>query len=254
MHDASMPNSVPAMKKPSLKREKKPAPQELAAADPFAPIPVKESRIKLKKKPLPEGTPPVPGALPPLAGTPEPKKKGKKGKKAKKEKSGKRGGRVKGVLGKPFVLLAKPFRKLGSLKGRTRIIVFGLIAIIVVIGALQLRAGRDDQKLVRDTLEQYATASRNKDYQKLCDDLLASSYVKQTASSGLPCEVALRTALENVRNPTLTIGTIDVNGDRAAAKVTGSAAGQVPGTAVYTLIREDDAWKILPPRPGNAVP
>ena len=233
------------MKKPSLKREKKPTPHEIATANPFDPVPVKESRIKLKKKALP-GQSPAPGAGQPVA---EPKKK-----KGKKDKRGTRTGGVKRVLGAPFRLLAKPFRKLGSLKGPVRLIVFGLIAIIVVFAALQLRGGRDDQKLVRDALERYATASRAKDYQTLCDDLLASSYVKQTASSGLPCEVALRTALENVRNPTLTIGTIDVNGDRAAAKVTGSAAGQVPGTAVYTLIREDGMWKILPPRPGNAAP
>jgi ketosteroid isomerase-like protein len=236
------------MKKPSLKREKKPAAHELATADPFAPVPVKESRIKLKKKPLP-GSAPAPGAAPAAPVAPEPKKK-----KGKKEKSAKGSGRVKGALGAPFRLLAKPFRKLGSLKGRTRIIVFGLIAIIVVIGALQLRGGRDDAKLVREALARYEAASRTKDYQTLCDDLLASSYVKQTASSGLPCEVALRTALEDVRNPTLKVISVEVNGDRAAARVTGSAAGQVPGDAVYTLIREDDTWKILPPRPGNAAP
>jgi hypothetical protein len=236
------------MKKPSLKREKKPAPHELAAANPFDPVPVKESRIKLKKKPLP-GQSSAPGVGQPVA---EPKKK--KAKKDKKQQQGKRTGGVKGVLGAPFRLLAKPFRKLGSLKGRTRIIVFGLIAIIVVIGALQLRGGRDDAKLVREALARYESASRTKDYQTLCDDLLASSYVKQTASSGLPCEVALRTALEDVRNPTLKVVSVEVNGDRAAARVTGSAAGQVPGDAVYTLIREDDAWKILPPRPGNAAP
>lgn len=239
------------MKKPSLKREKKPAPHEIAAANPFEPMPVKESRIKLKKKPLPSAATSAPGGPQPATGGPEPEKKGKK---AKKDPSGKAGGGVKGALGAPVRLLAKPFRKLGSLKGPTRLIVFGLIAIIVVIGALKLRGGPDDAKLVRETLVRYATASRNKDYQTLCDDLLASSYVKQTASSGLPCEVALRTALEDVHNPTLTVGTIDVNGDRAAAKVTGSAAGQVPGTSVYTLIREDGTWKILPPRPGNAAP
>ena len=97
-------------------------------------------------------------------------------------------------------------------------------------------------------------ASAQKDYQELCDELLASSYVKQTASSGLPCEVALRTALENVRNPTLDVLSVEVNGDRAAARVRGAAAGQQPGTAVYTLIREDDSWRILPPRAGNATP
>ncbi len=236
-----MPNSVPAMKKPSRKREKKPTAHQSAVADPFAPVPVRESRIKLRKKPLP-GEAPSPGSAQP------------KQKKQKKDKSGKPRGGVRAVLRKPFTLLAKPFRKLGSLKGPARIIVFVALAIVVAIVVIKVRGGRDDAKLVREALVRYEQASRTKDYQTLCDDLLAASYVKQTASSGLPCEVALRTALEDVHNPTLTVISVEVNGDRAAARVRGSAAGQVPGDAVYTLIREDGAWKILPPRPGNATP
>jgi hypothetical protein len=151
-------------------------------------------------------------------------------------------------------VLGAPFRKLVSLRGRTRIVVWGLLAVIVVFVALQLSGGRDDSALVRQALARYQQASGEKDYQTLCDDLLASSYVKQTASSGLPCEVALRTALDNVRNPTLKVLDVEVNGDRALARVRGSAAGQVPGEAVYTLVREDDAWRILPPRSAAAIP
>jgi hypothetical protein len=103
---------------------------------------------------------------------------------------------------------------------------------------------------VRTSLERYEKASAEKDYQTLCDELLASSYVKRAASTGLPCEVALRTALEDVRNPTLEVLSVEVNGDRAAARVRGSAAGQVPGEDVYTLVREDDSWRILPPQPA----
>ncbi len=138
--------------------------------------------------------------------------------------------------------------KVTKLRGKARLIVWGLLAIVVVIVGLSLRGGRDDQAEVRTALERYETASRNKDVQELCDELLASSYVRQTASSGLPCEVALRTALEDVRNPTLQVISVEVNGDRAAARVRGSAAGQVPGDANYTLVREDGSWRILPPR------
>ncbi|MEA2220784.1 MAG: hypothetical protein QOJ35_3410 [Solirubrobacteraceae bacterium] len=189
------------MKRPSLKRSKKPAPPQQAAA----PKPPRKRRLRR-------------------------------------------------ALSWPLRMLAKPFVKLGGLRGRARLIVWGLLVVIAVIAALQLRGGPDDQKLVREALVRYAKASRDKDYQTLCDQLLASSYVKQTASSGLPCEVALRTALQDVRNPTLTVLSIEVSGDRAAARVHGTAAGQVPGDATYTLIREGDSWRILPPRAGEAVP
>lgn len=155
-------------------------------------------------------------------------------------------------LGRVGRLLTAPLRKVAGLRGRARIVVWGILAIAVVVVALQLRGGRDDEQLVRETLESYEQASARKDYQRLCDGLLASSYVRQTASSGLPCEVALRTALEDVRNPTLDVLSVEVSGDRAAARVRGTAAGQVPAEDVYTLIREDDAWKILPPRPDAA--
>ncbi|MDX6682214.1 MAG: hypothetical protein QOG94_2253 [Solirubrobacteraceae bacterium] len=242
------------MKRPSLKKakkDKKTAPHEAVAASPFDPLPSKKGRRSAKKqqkaaaaaaaggkkprglrKPKKLPTPQEQAAAGP---TPAPKKK-------------------QGRLGAPLRLVRKPAAKVAGLKGRARIVVWGLLALVVVIVGLQLRGGRDDEKLVRQALDRYETASSRKDYQALCDELLAKSYVKQTASSGLPCEVALRTALEDVRNPTLEVLSVEVNGDRAAARVRGAAAGQVPGEAVYTLVREDDAWRILPPRPASTAP
>jgi Flp pilus assembly protein TadB len=211
------------MKRPSLRRRKQATPQEQAVARSAAPEQKKRRlprRAKRSPTPQEQAAAVAPGRQRP-----------------------RRGG-----------ALAAPLRKLTSLRGRARIVVWGLLAVIVVFVALQLRGGRDDPALVRTALARYQQASGAKDYQTLCDDLLASSYVKQTASSGLPCEVALRTALENVRNPTLRVLGVEVNGDRAAARVRGSAAGQVAGEAVYTLVREGDAWRILPPRPAASTP
>jgi hypothetical protein len=112
--------------------------------------------------------------------------------------------------------------------------------------------GRDDIAAVKTVLERYERASQEKDYSTLCDELFAASYAAQAASSGLPCEVALRTALEDVRNPKLKILSIAVNGDRAAARVRGTAAGQAPAEEIYGLRRERGAWRILPPRPAAA--
>ena len=223
------------MKRPSLKRSKQPSPQELAATsqqpaspdDPvFAPI------AKKAKKP----------------------KKPKKAKKEKQPKGPKKPSRVGGGLRRAGRVLTAPVRKVAGLKGKPRLVVWGVLAVVIVVLALQVRGGRDDEQLVRDALAAFETASAKKDYQMLCDELLASSYVRQTASSGLPCEVALRTGLEDVRNPTLEVLSVEVNGDRAAARVRGTAAGQVPAESVYTLVREDDSWRILPPRPGAATP
>jgi hypothetical protein len=274
------------MKRPSLKREKKkqPSPHELVAASPFDPLPQKEGRRAAKKKKKETAAaqqqapaakkprrrvrgakkPPTPQEQAAASAAPQPKKQRGRLRGAKKPPTPqeqaaarsaapqpKKQGRLRGLLGAPARLVRKPIAKLGGLEGRSRIVAWGVLAIVVVVVGLQLRGGRDDDKLVRQALERYESASSRKDYQTLCDQLLAKSYVKQTASSGLPCEVALRTALEDVRNPTLAVLSVEVNGDRAAARVRGSAAGQVPGEAVYTLVREDDAWRILPPRPAS---
>ena len=237
MHDGSKHRPSPlvcaAVKRPSIKRSKKqPTPQELGAAqqqppasnDPaFAPIakPKKERKAKQAKAP----------------------------KQSKQSKAPRRASRSAGGIGR---VLGAPFRKLAGLTGRARVIAWGLIVVLVIVLALVLRGGPDDEQDVRAALTRFEQASADKDYQTLCDDLLASSYVRQTASSGLPCEVALRTGLEDVKNPTLTIVSVEVNGDRAAARVRGRAAGQVPAEDVYTLIREGDEWRILPPRPEAA--
>ena len=203
------------MKKPSLKRKKEPTPQEFAAS----PALRRKKEPKRKKEPTPQQ----------LAAAPAPKQKAGRG----------------GALGKPL-------GKLAGLRGRTRIVVYALLAVVVLLLAFQLRGGADDKQQVREALATYEKASDRKNYQQLCDDLLASSYVRQTAGSGLPCEVALRTALEDVRNPELEVLSVTVDGDSAKARVRGSAAGQVPGEADYKLVREDDAWKILPPRADSS--
>lgn len=148
------------------------------------------------------------------------------------------------------VLLGKPFKRLAGLRGKPRMAAFAVLGLAVVVAVLVLRPGPDADKQVRETLDRYAKASREKDYQALCDDLLASELVERIRSAGLPCEVALRTGLEDRKNPTLTVAGVEVNGDQALARVNGSAVGEVPATATYRLVREDGDWRIATPPVG----
>ena len=242
--------------KPSLKRKGKQAPHELVPQDPFGSTTEKKSRFSRGEK--------VP--KPPKAPKEKKPKKQKQltpqeefaasaaAAKTAAEPSGEgataeAGEKPGGKLAARLSAAGAPVKKFSGLSTKAKI-ASAVVAVVVLFGALQLRPDRDDDALVRTSLERYEKASADKDYQTLCDELLASSYVKRAASTGLPCEVALRTALEDVRNPTLEVLSVEVNGDRAAARVRGSAAGQVPGEDVYTLVREDDSWRILPPQPA----
>jgi hypothetical protein len=141
-------------------------------------------------------------------------------------------------------LLRTAFAELAGLRGWQRIVAVGVLAVVIVVLVLSLRPGPNSDKEVRQTLDRYAQASRAKDYQTLCDDLLSSEIVDRLRSVGLPCEVALRTGLENTKNPTLTVIGVEVNGNQALARVRGVAVGQPPGTSTYRLVREGGGWRI----------
>ena len=140
--------------------------------------------------------------------------------------------------------LGKPFQKLGQLRGKARIVVFALIAVAIVAAVLTLRPGPNDTAAVRETLDRYADATRDKDYQTICDNLYAKDLVDRVRAAGLPCEVALRTGLDERQNPQLTVGGVEVNGDQALARVRSSAAGEVPSDDLVRLIKEDGGWRI----------
>jgi hypothetical protein len=61
---------------------------------------------------------------------------------------------------------------------------------------------------------------------------------------GLPCEVALRQGLGEVKSPTLTIGRIVVRGDSATAEVRSAAAGEKPSADTLELVRVGEGWRI----------
>ncbi len=134
----------------------------------------------------------------------------------------------------------KPKRRRPPLKA----ILIGLLVVVGIVVLLRACSG-DDEAEVRTTVERFAEASRDKDVQTLCDDLLSTVDVQELRSTGQPCEVALGTGLEDVQNPTVEIRDVKIDGDEAEVTVDSSAAGQRPSTDTVKLQKEDDGWRIL---------
>ena len=120
-----------------------------------------------------------------------------------------------------------------------------IAALLAVSGVLcGCGDGPSDTQRVHDVVEAFGQASAAKDYQRLCDDLLAPKLVSDVESAGLPCELALKQGLGEVSSPRLTIGTIRVTGDSATADVQSSAKGEEPSRDTLQLVRVDDSWRV----------
>jgi len=120
------------------------------------------------------------------------------------------------------------------------------LAALLALGAgvAACGGGPSDTERVHAAVEEFGRATAAKDYQGLCDRLLAPDLVQQVESQGLPCEVALRQGLGEVEAPTLTIGRIEVSGDRATADVRSAAAGEPPSRDTLQLVRVGESWRI----------
>lgn len=101
-----------------------------------------------------------------------------------------------------------------------------------------------DEEKVRSILASFVDATQKKDYQRLCDDIFARELLRGISEIGLPCEVAMRNALEDVDNPRLTVGRVAVSGKRASAEVRTSADGQTPSRDTVRLVKVEDAWRV----------
>lgn len=117
------------------------------------------------------------------------------------------------------------------------------LALAVVIGGCGEKAPTDEEQ-VRTTLTAFSRATAAKDYQTLCDKLLAPSLIDDLKKIGLPCEIALQQGLGDVRQPRLIVGTVTVTGKKAVAEVRTSAEGETPSKDSVELVRTDAGWRI----------
>jgi hypothetical protein len=113
---------------------------------------------------------------------------------------------------------------------------------LVLAGCGNTKPTAEEQ--VRTTLISFSRATAAKDYQKICDRLLAPSLIADLKKIGLPCEIALQQGLGDVRQPRLLVGAVTVQGKRATADVRSSAEGQAPSKDMIELVRTDAGWRI----------
>lgn len=123
-----------------------------------------------------------------------------------------------------------------------------LSAVIAALLALGLAGcgSREpsDEEQVRSTLTALAEATGQKDYQRLCDEVFADDLLDGIERIGLPCEVAMGQAFEDVEDPRITIGQVRVSAETATAEVRSSAKGQEASRDTVTLVKQEDGWRV----------
>jgi hypothetical protein len=120
-----------------------------------------------------------------------------------------------------------------------------LITTAVLLTAVALAGcGTSDEDRVRDAVRSYGDAVAKKDYQRICDELIARELVRNLEEIGLPCEVALRRGLGPVRKPKLEIRRVQVVKDRALVSVHSTAANQKPSDDMLEVQKQDGEWRV----------
>jgi hypothetical protein len=119
-----------------------------------------------------------------------------------------------------------------------------MAAVLASALALALAGCGSDQNQITDKVHQLAQAVGDRDYQTICDQILAPSLVNRLVGNGIPCVQAMQVALQGVQQPVISIGKIIVHGSTADAITLTVARGQRASLATIELVKTGRGWRI----------
>jgi len=99
---------------------------------------------------------------------------------------------------------------------------------------------KGDQKAVAQTLSDLADAARKKDGGRACSQLLSKAIVD---SFGRDCAKTMKDQFDDADTFKLDVKAIDVQGDRATARVSSDFNGTSRETTM-NLVRESGGWRV----------
>jgi len=96
---------------------------------------------------------------------------------------------------------------------------------------------------VAQVVEDLQTAAQEDEPDRVCRNLLASSFVQQLREARVDCREAVALALNDADGFDLEVNDVTVNGDRATARVA-SGTGESAEQGTLRFVREGDNWRI----------
>jgi hypothetical protein len=116
------------------------------------------------------------------------------------------------------------------------------VAVGVALGLAGCGASQSSQ--IRAEVARLAQATANRQYSTLCEQILDPSLVVHLTSNGIACPAAMRVALGEVHQPTISVGKVTVHGRTATAIVLASARGERASVVAIELRRTGHGWRI----------
>jgi hypothetical protein len=124
--------------------------------------------------------------------------------------------------------------------------VLARFAALVALLTITACGSQKPTAAVRSSVEHFGKAVADRDYQELCDNLLAGNLIVALEERGVPCELALKSGLGPAKDPKIEVKSVTVNdaADKALVAVHSTASNQPPSDDTLTLVREHGKWKV----------
>jgi hypothetical protein len=118
--------------------------------------------------------------------------------------------------------------------------------VIVLIGCALVLAGCGvgAKQQVEAKVQEFAHATANRDYATLCNEVLAPALVAHLTGAGISCKQAMKVFTQSVKNPTISVSKVTVNGSSASAVVLAKATGQPSSREAIQLIKTSHGWRL----------
>lgn len=121
----------------------------------------------------------------------------------------------------------------------------GVAVLTVGAGLLSGCGATSPSDQVRNTINDFATAAAENDYQHICSDLIAPDVLKEFKQHKLSCVAAFKSSLQNHKNAKFDIVKITVQGKVGVAQVHATSSNTQPVTDTFTLVKNRKGmWQI----------
>jgi hypothetical protein len=129
---------------------------------------------------------------------------------------------------------------------RRHLVALPLVLALLAAGCTSSSSGtaelQGEEQRVADVVEKLQSAGETGDAREICEEVLAKSLADQIRAAGSTCEQELDKAIKDADDFDLEVESVEVDGDRATARVKGRDRG-ADRVRTFEFEREGSDWR-----------